>query len=251
MKPRFPLAALAAALLAAAPLAAQVTPPPRDTLRIPAAPEAEAGVEADTARPSRWGTPFAVEATGGVTEPRPARVPLVWVAPEPPRRDTTTPPPPPDSAVAVAVPPRTPARPDSARRAPRPGATPAPATGRAAARPRTHTVAPGETFYGIARRYSVTSAALRAANPDARWESLRTGDVLRIPAAARAGSTTPSSGSRAGAASRRRTHTVARGETLYGIARRYDVSVARLREANNLRSDGVRTGQTLVIPAAN
>ncbi len=40
-------------------------------------------------------------------------------------------------------------------------------------------------------------------------------------------------------------HTVRRGDTLYGIARRYGVTVASIQAANNLRSNIIRTGQRL------
>jgi LysM repeat protein len=43
---------------------------------------------------------------------------------------------------------------------------------------------------------------------------------------------------------------VAARETLYGIARRYGVTVDALKAANRLTGDALRTGQTLVIPAA-
>ncbi|ABE56484.1 N-acetylmuramoyl-L-alanine amidase [Shewanella denitrificans OS217] len=45
-------------------------------------------------------------------------------------------------------------------------------------------------------------------------------------------------------------HKVARGESLSVIAQRYQVSVTRLKQANNLRSDVVHVGQDLVIPRA-
>jgi N-acetylmuramoyl-L-alanine amidase len=45
-------------------------------------------------------------------------------------------------------------------------------------------------------------------------------------------------------------HKVARGESLSVIAQRYQVSVTRLKQANNLRSDVVHVGQNLVIPRA-
>jgi LysM repeat protein len=149
------------------------------------------------------------------------------------------------------------------------GATTPSTTGRAGAststpataRPRAHTVATGETFYGIARRYGVTAAQLRALNPDVDMNELEVGDVLRLPAGARdsrapaqpartgtgtpARPSTPQTQPRGG-----RTHTVAQGETLFGIARRYGVTVAALREANEMESDQVRTGQRLVIPPA-
>jgi N-acetylmuramoyl-L-alanine amidase len=45
-------------------------------------------------------------------------------------------------------------------------------------------------------------------------------------------------------------HTIARGETLSGIAARYSISLSSLREANRLRNDTIRVGQVLVIPAS-
>lgn len=43
-------------------------------------------------------------------------------------------------------------------------------------------------------------------------------------------------------------HTVQPGETVYGIARRYNISVAGLIQANHLPSLSLRSGQTLIIP---
>lgn len=46
------------------------------------------------------------------------------------------------------------------------------------------------------------------------------------------------------------THTVAAGETLWAISRRYGVDVAALEQANDLRGAVIRPGQTLRIPGA-
>ncbi len=46
-----------------------------------------------------------------------------------------------------------------------------------------------------------------------------------------------------------RNHVIARGETLSGIASRYRVPLARLRQVNALKGDRVRAGQVLRIPA--
>ncbi|WP_155943568.1 N-acetylmuramoyl-L-alanine amidase [Zestomonas thermotolerans] len=46
-----------------------------------------------------------------------------------------------------------------------------------------------------------------------------------------------------------REHVVSSGESLALIAQRYDVSLAALRSANNLKSDSIRIGQVLQIPA--
>lgn len=47
---------------------------------------------------------------------------------------------------------------------------------------------------------------------------------------------------------RARKHTIERGDTLGGIASRYDISLASLKSANGLSGDVIRIGQVLVIP---
>lgn len=47
-----------------------------------------------------------------------------------------------------------------------------------------------------------------------------------------------------------REHVIARGDTLSGIAKRYNVSVNQLRSANSLSSSTIRIGQRLKIPAS-
>jgi LysM repeat protein len=131
----------------------------------------------------------------------------------------------------------------------------------AGARVRTHTVASGESLFAIARRYGVTAAQLRALNPDVEGERLKVGTELRLPAAARtpaqSGQRATATGERATTPARpaaqrgRRSHTVESGETVYGLARRYGVTAAAIREANDLDEDArLRIGQTLVIPRA-
>lgn len=48
-----------------------------------------------------------------------------------------------------------------------------------------------------------------------------------------------------------REHVVSRGDTLAVIAQRYQVSIASVRSANQLKNDVVKIGQVLQIPAAN
>jgi len=57
--------------------------------------------------------------------------------------------------------------------------------------------------------------------------------------------------SRSGGSSSARSHKVEDGETLWGIARRYDLTVAQLREANDLGEGQLQPGQTLRIPRAS
>lgn len=45
-----------------------------------------------------------------------------------------------------------------------------------------------------------------------------------------------------------RYHTVKKGDTLYGIGRKYGVTISKIKSTNGLRSDLIRIGQTLRIP---
>ncbi|CAN5334674.1 hypothetical protein BH23VER1_BH23VER1_23900 [soil metagenome] len=45
-----------------------------------------------------------------------------------------------------------------------------------------------------------------------------------------------------------RSHTVGRGDTLFGLARKYGSNVAAIKRANSLSSDLIRNGQRLQIP---
>lgn len=60
--------------------------------------------------------------------------------------------------------------------------------------------------------------------------------VLRVPEPRSAGSSTVYGGG---------VYTVRRGDTLSGIARKYNTTVAKLKDINDLKSDGVRIGQRL------
>jgi peptidoglycan DL-endopeptidase LytF len=97
-----------------------------------------------------------------------------------------------------------------------------------------HEVQPGETWYGIAQRYRVAPRELAAANPGIDPERIRIGQALRIPSAV---DNAP-----------RRTHRVGPGDTLWGIARRYEVSAEEIRRLNAMADDRVRLDQTLLIP---
>lgn len=46
-----------------------------------------------------------------------------------------------------------------------------------------------------------------------------------------------------------RRHKVVRGDTLSGISRKYNVSMAAIKRANNMKNDIVVLGRTLIIPA--
>jgi LysM repeat protein len=223
-------AGCASAEHAAPPVAPVADAQASDTVPRPA----ESFVEAPSLE-ERWAAPFGVESSG-LTAPREVRTAVARPPsrPAPVRSGQRTPErEEPDVAPSVEEPP-----PASD---PRPDTPVRPAPARPRPQPATHRVVPGETFFGIARRYEVTAAELAAANPGVTPERLRAGEVLRIPTARGAADFQPGS----------RLHRVSSGETLFGIARRYGVPSARIRQVNRLEDDRLRVGQTLVIPPAD
>lgn len=112
-----------------------------------------------------------------------------------------------------------------------------------------HIVARGETLFGIARRHGLTVDQLAAANPGLDSATLRPGQTLRLapepPASPlRLASLRVSAAPTAEPVP----YTVARGDTLFGIARRHQVSVADLQAWNpELAGATLRPGQTLIV----
>jgi LysM repeat protein len=110
----------------------------------------------------------------------------------------------------------------------------------------TYTVAAKETLYSIARQYSISVDQLKQWN-NLTSDELKLGQLLFLtqPKYATANATLPQPGSTP--QSLGATHTVASKETLYSISRQYGVSVDQLKQWNNLTSDELKLGQTLLV----
>jgi LysM repeat protein len=115
----------------------------------------------------------------------------------------------------------------------------------AAAGAATHTVAPGETLWGIAMANNLPTRAVAAANglePDARVVA---GTSLTIPLGGQSTTTSAAPATSSGS------YVVRPGDSLSAIAARQGVSTATLASANGLKPDsGVLSGTTLRLPAA-
>ncbi|HMC96110.1 MAG TPA: LysM peptidoglycan-binding domain-containing protein, partial [Flavobacteriales bacterium] len=108
-----------------------------------------------------------------------------------------------------------------------------------------HTVQTGQTLYAISRTYAVPVDALLAANPGAA-DGLSIGEEVLVPkdAVVRKEAKTAPTMSSEGVLR----HTVAKKETLFGIARKYGVEINDLLERNPDLNDGVRPGMVVIIP---
>lgn len=124
-----------------------------------------------------------------------------------------------------------------------------------------HTVQPGDTVYSLARKYGMTVDAVLSQNgmttPDLRVGQVLVLDSPNVPAPA--APVTPASPSPQGAAVGTTppaavpagTYTVAPGDTLYSLAKRFNTSVQAVMDVNRLASPDLRVGQVLVIPTAS
>ena len=98
-----------------------------------------------------------------------------------------------------------------------------------------HTVQAGETLYSIAKAYEVSEQTITADNPAAR-DGLKAGETIKIPVQQAAAQTkTPVAADSRAEKKLNKTfvsHDVKRGDTLYSIARLYEISVQAIIEDN-------------------
>lgn len=123
----------------------------------------------------------------------------------------------------------------------------------------------GDTLYSISRKFQITVPELRTANNLSDSDVLKAGQKLVIPSADISNAASLS-GTKAEtkvesktetktepkASSGVLTHTVQKGDTLYGLAKKYDVKLAELLSYNSMDSSStIKIGQIIRIPGKN
>ncbi|MCB1046379.1 MAG: LysM peptidoglycan-binding domain-containing protein [Calditrichaeota bacterium] len=103
----------------------------------------------------------------------------------------------------------------------------------------TYRVRNGETIEGIARKLSVSTEDLIAANRLKRPDRIKVGQTLVVPG--------NPVGSESRASAKARTHVVKRGESLWELSQKYGVSIDQLRQWNSLSSDEIKAGTRLKV----
>lgn len=131
-----------------------------------------------------------------------------------------------------------------------------------------HKVVPKETFSSVSRKYNVSVEEIQNANPGV--DGLKIGQIINVPAssgtaitpdterkessgktAPSAIVTTPKKASTPASASGQKTHTVAKGETLYRISKMYAMTVDELKAMNGLTGNEISLGQKLKVSGNN
>ena len=118
-----------------------------------------------------------------------------------------------------------------------------------------YVVQPGDTLFKISLKFNVSMQAIMAANGITNPNLIFAGQVLTIPGAG-SGSTpapaTPPPATVTPAPSSGATYVVQRGDTLWGIARKFGVSQPAIMAANGITNPNrILAGQTLVIPGVS
>lgn len=108
---------------------------------------------------------------------------------------------------------------------------------------RYHTILPKETLYSVSKTYSLKPEDVILANPGLSVETFRTGKTIRIPFFESYEVILPYENQ-----TTQVSHLVLKGETLYSIARKYNVEVSEIERINPMLSGGLKTNMSLVIP---
>jgi len=100
----------------------------------------------------------------------------------------------------------------------------------------------------MSKKYGVGMKAIEAANPGVDSTRLKIGQKINIPAAAPKAASTAGGTKSGTAVAESGTYTVKSGDNLGKIAKSHGTTVAKLREANGLKTDQIKVGQKLKLP---
>ena len=104
----------------------------------------------------------------------------------------------------------------------------------------------GESIYDIAAKLGVTKDYIIQNNPDAA-DGITSGMALYFPVEGKQGVSSSTSSPSASTT----IHVVEQGETLYGLAKKYGVTIDELIALNPGSDKGIKVGQKLNVPSAS
>ncbi len=111
-----------------------------------------------------------------------------------------------------------------------------------------HTVKAGNTLSGLAKQYGTTVANLKSVN-NLKSDTIYVGQKLVIKGTANT-ETKPAPSTGTGSNTGTSSYAVKSGDTMSGIARKYNTTVVNLKSLNKLSSDTIYVGQKLTVSGA-
>lgn len=114
----------------------------------------------------------------------------------------------------------------------------------------THTVVSGETLFSISKKYGVSISQIQNWN-ELSGNSINLGQKLIVSQSKIQSTSLPKETSEVKKTTTTSTgnsyHTVAKGETLYSISRKYDASVNDIKKWNNMTDNNIMVGSKIII----
>jgi len=120
-----------------------------------------------------------------------------------------------------------------------------------------YTVEPGDTLFTIARKHHTTTEEVRKSNSLERDQLIRVGQLLRVPTNTYFPKSAKSTKKQKIAKTKKTgtkkkgkvSYTIAKGDTLFIIARKHHTTTKELREANGMERNAlIRVGQVITVP---
>jgi LysM repeat protein len=114
-----------------------------------------------------------------------------------------------------------------------------------------YAIAKGDNFSTLATKFHVSAKAIADANPGVQPTKLKIGQKIHIPAPAAptAPTVTGTAPVESASAGGEQTYAVKSGDNLTKISAQFGTTVKALRSANSLKTDSIKVGQKLKIPA--
>ena len=107
-----------------------------------------------------------------------------------------------------------------------------------------YVVQKGDNLYSLAKKYKVSVEQLQGVN-NLSSDLIKVGQTLEVPALVKAYTEYKQQNNTK--IKKNITHTVQRGDTLYSLAKKYDVKLEQIRQLNELTSDKIKVAQVLTI----
>ena len=111
-----------------------------------------------------------------------------------------------------------------------------------------HRVKRKETLFSISQQYNVSQDDIKKYNKELYSRQLKKGEKIRIPSATKATNNNNVITSETSENTDTKTHTVQPKETIYGIARKYNTTIAELKNLNPGLDKNISIGTVLNVP---